>query len=72
MFLNILEKGASNMAFDYKHNKVWEKTCRPFVEAFFHAKFFLEMAIKYGKELEEAPNMLPSGYAALLYLYNLR
>jgi hypothetical protein len=32
----------------------------------------LEMAVKYGKELERPPNFLPSGWAALLYLYDLR
>ena len=42
------------------------------IEAFFHARFFLEMAVKYGKELEFPPQMLPSGWAAFLYLFNLR
>jgi hypothetical protein len=32
----------------------------------------LEKIIKYGRELEEAPPMLPSGWAAVLYLYDLR
>ncbi len=45
---------------------------RPFLEAFFHAKFFLEMAVKYGRKLEEVPEMLPSDWAAFLYFYNLR
>jgi hypothetical protein len=30
------------------------------------------MAVRYGKELTEPPLMLPSGWAAFLYLYNLR
>jgi len=30
------------------------------------------MAVKYGAELDEPPMPLPSGWAALLYLYNLR
>jgi hypothetical protein len=45
---------------------------RPIVEAFFHARFFLEMAVRYGNELDKAPHMLPSGWAALFYLYELR
>lgn len=53
-------------------NRVWDETTRPLVEAFFHARFFLEMALKYGQELDEPPSTLPSGWAALLYLYNLR
>jgi hypothetical protein len=32
----------------------------------------LEMALKYGRELTEAPRMLPSGWATVLYLYRLR
>jgi hypothetical protein len=42
------------------------------LEAFWHARFFVEMAVKYGRELEEPPSTLPSGWAALLYLYDLR
>jgi len=32
----------------------------------------IEMAVKYGNELKYPPNMLPSGWASFLYLYNLR
>ena len=45
---------------------------RPILEAFFHARYMLEMAVKYGKELDRPPNCLPSGWAAFLYLYDLR
>jgi len=68
-FLEILNEGTQIWVHD--HNKEWSKR-RPMLEAFFHARFFLEMAVKYGKELEEAPSCLPSGWAALLYLYNIR
>ena len=51
----------------------WLKTTRPKLEAFFHAKFMLEMAVRYGEGLKEMPTqMLPSGWAALLYLFDLR
>jgi hypothetical protein len=50
----------------------WLETTRPIVEAFFHARYFLEMAVRYGKKLKMPPAMLPSGWAAFLYLYNLR
>ena len=42
------------------------------VEAYLHAHYFLEMAVRYGKTLKEPPIQLPSGWAALLYLYRLR
>jgi tRNA(fMet)-specific endonuclease VapC len=41
------------------------------LEAFFHARFFLEMAVRYA-DLAAPPQPLPSGYAALLYLFGLR
>lgn len=53
-------------------NANWMQYTRPILEAFFHAKFMLEMAVKYGKILEYPPRLLPSGWAALLYLYGLR
>lgn len=58
--------------FEHDHNKNWHGHTRPMLEAFWHAKFMLEMAVKYGEELKEPPSPLPSGWAALLYLYNLR
>jgi hypothetical protein len=45
---------------------------RPILEAFWHTKYFIQMMLKYGKELESAPQCLPSGWAAVLYLFELR
>ena len=70
-FKEIVAAG-TNKQFEYEHNKRWLEVTRPMVEAFFHAKFFLDMAVRYGKELEAPPSLLPSGWAALLYLYQLR
>jgi hypothetical protein len=72
VFEEIYQAGASGKPFDIEHNQQWTMHTRVFLEAFFHAKFFLEMAVKYGKELRAAPTTLPSGWAALLCLYNLR
>ena len=72
MFQEIYEAGAREKQFELEHNLQWTIHTRPFLEAFFHAKFFLEMAVKYGKELSDAPTILPSGWAALLCLYDLR
>lgn len=71
MFEDIFEEGTGKV-FNIKHNKSWEKHTRPQLEAFFHAKYFLEMAVKYGKELDKIPDCLPSGLAGLLCFYNLR
>lgn len=72
MFEEILLAGASGKTFKSEHNQEWTLQTRPIVEAFFHARFFLEMAVRYGNELESSPNQLPSGWAALLCLYELR
>jgi hypothetical protein len=55
-----------------EHNARWLETTRPIVEAFFHARYFLEMAVRYGRSLEAPPTLMPSGWAALLSLYGLR
>ena len=70
-FMRIVEEGTGKI-FKPEDNKNWLSVTRPILEAFFHARYFLEMAVKYGKELKAPPRMLPSGWAALLYLYNLR
>jgi len=70
-FLTIIASGTGK-TFSLSDNKNWLEITRPIVEAYLHAKFFLEMACKYGHELSEQPQILPSGWAALLYLYNLR
>jgi hypothetical protein len=70
-FLEILSEGTGKV-FTTAANADWNHLTRPLLEAFFHARYFLEMAVKYGQQLEEPTNVLPSGWAGLLYLYNLR
>ena len=69
-FLEIVEAGTGK-DFKAENNAEWTRVTRPILEAFFHARFFLEMAVRYAN-LEAPPSPLPSGYAALLYLYGLR
>ncbi|HEX7190035.1 MAG TPA: hypothetical protein VF381_00555 [Thermoanaerobaculia bacterium] len=71
MFEEIIAAGTGKRFTD-EANANWSATTRPIVEAFFHARFFLEMAVKYGNEIGEPPTQLPSGWAALLYLFNIR
>lgn len=70
-FTQIVREGTGR-PFELEHNKRWLEVTRPMVEAFLHARYFLEMAVRYGKELKAPPRMMPSGWAALLYLYDLR
>jgi hypothetical protein len=70
-FQGILSDGTGR-TLEMAHNERWLEETRPIVEAFFHARYFLEMAVRYGKTLERPPELLPSGRAAFLGLYGLR
>ncbi len=70
-FSQIVAEGTGKK-FDLSHNEDWLGHTRPIVEAFCHAQCFLRMACKYGRELNESPQALPSGWAAVLYLFDLR
>ena len=69
-FVQIAREGTGR-EFDMSFNEAWLMHTRPILEAFFHARFMLEMAVRYAG-LDEPPQTLPSGWAALLYLFNLR
>ncbi len=70
-FMQVVTDGTGHQ-FEPEHNRQWLLHTRPILEAFFHARYFLDMAIRYARELDEPPRGLPSGWAALLYLYDLR
>jgi len=70
-FMAIVRDGIGK-TFERGHNRRGREVTRPIVEAFFHAQYFLEMAVRYGKQLRQPPRQLPSGWAAFLYLYDLR
>ena len=70
VFVRIVSEG-TGCKFEASHNQNWEQHTRPLLEAFFHLKFMIEMAVRYA-DLPEAPQPMPSGWAALLYLFNLR
>jgi hypothetical protein len=67
-FEDIIKEGTGK---DFEGNEDWDRQSRPLLEAFCHAKFMVEMAVRYA-DLPTPPQPMPSGYAALLYLYDLR
>ena len=69
-FVKIVAEG-TDKKFAMSHNADWLKHTRPIVEAFFHARHMLLMVCKYAEELAESPSLLPSGWATVLYLYNI-
>jgi hypothetical protein len=70
-FAQIIAAGTGR-EFNMEDNQRWVERTAPIVQAFLHAKYFLEMAVKYPAKLAEPPQMMPSGWAALLCLYGLR
>lgn len=73
-FSEIVTQGTGH-TFELAHNQDWLQRGRPMLEAFFHARFMLEMAVKHGEKLKDAtepPQWLDSGWAAFLCTYNLR
>ena len=70
LFNDILQQGTRRV-FSLEDNEHWQERVGPIVTAFFHARYFLEMAVRYS-EMPELPTLLPSGWAALLCLYGLR
>ncbi len=69
----LIANQAIGKEFDFKDiNQIWLVETRPILEAFWHSKYFLEQMLVAADVLEESPQILPSGWAAVLYLYNLR
>jgi hypothetical protein len=69
-FMEIVNEGTDKQ-FKMEDNERWLEVSRPILEAFFHARYFLEMACRYAKAPEKDQAM-PSGWTGLLYLFNLR
>lgn len=70
-FDQIIREG-TGLEFSFEDSRDRLRKGRPILEAFFHARTMLELAVKYGRDLEHAPRAMPSGWAALLELYSAR
>lgn len=70
-FMQIVSSGTGK-TFKDDDNYHWPETTSPILQAFLHARYFLEMACKYGKQFKEPPDTMPCGWAAFLYLFNIR
>ena len=71
VFRGIVTDGTGRTIED-SQDKDWPKDTRPIVEALFHAHYFLKMTCKYAEELDAQSEALPSGWAAVLYFFDLR
>ena len=70
-YLQIVKEGTST-EFSFNDNKNWLASTRSIVEAYNHSRYFIEMMCKYGNSIEEPPQIMPSGWAVILCLYNSR
>lgn len=70
-FEEIVKEGTGRK-FDMSDNDDWVRATRPVIDAFFHARYMLEMVAKYGKIRNQEEQFIASGWAAVLCLYNLR
>lgn len=72
-YMEIMAEG-TNKSFKFEYNEEWTKQTRPVLEAYFHAKMFLDLMIQSAESIPttEAPHCLPSGWAAVLCLFRLR
>lgn len=70
-FEQIVSEGTGRR-FEEDGNAAWMTHARHILEAYFHARWFLDLAIAFGHEYPYAPNHMDSGWAALLSLYSVR
>jgi hypothetical protein len=70
-FTQIVSEG-SRKTFRFEDNQRWLEVTRPIIEAFFHARHLLTVAVQSARELQEPPALLPTKWATVLYLYDLR
>ena len=70
-FMYLIKKGTGKI-FHRDMNTRWIEETAPILEAFFHARTMLAFVVQSGRELDEAPDVLPYPWATVLYLYNGR
>jgi hypothetical protein len=71
-FFEDIVRDGTGRGFRVHHNRDWLRHTGPIVEAFLHARYFVEMMLQAARELETAPDLLPSGWACVLELYEVR
>lgn len=68
--MQIIGEGTGH-TFEASTNDNWLRQTRPIVEAYFHARFMLDMAVRCANP-KATPITMPSVWSAFLTLYYLR
>jgi len=71
-YVQITSTALSRKFEDSETNENWFEVTTPVLLAFWNSKYMLERMLVAADELAEPPTILPSGWAAVLYLYGLR
>ena len=70
-YARIVDAGTAHQSSETT-NAYWDAETKPILEAFWHTKYFINMMVKYAKELETVERLVQPGMAAVLYLFELR
>jgi hypothetical protein len=71
-YARIVEAGTAHNFQGERTNTNWDAETKPILEAFWHTKYFINMMVKYARELDTVEMPLDFGVAAVLYLFELR
>ena len=71
-YARIVDAGTAHEFQGERTNANWDAETKPILEAIWHTKYFINMMVRYAKELETVEMPLESGMAAVLYLFELR
>jgi hypothetical protein len=70
-YLQIVQEGIAR-SFSEKTNENWLAETRPILEAYWHTQYFLNMMVQYAKTQDPLTPPIGSGWAAVLYLFQMR
>lgn len=70
-FVESIYNAGQGKVFSLTSNAVWLEEVRPILDGYLHMLNFLKLAVKYGRFPNDG-EWYSTGYAALLYFYDLR
>jgi hypothetical protein len=71
-FTTICDDACEHKFTPARSNQQWYQETRPILEGFWHCLYFLRQLARYRREVDQPPQIMPYGWAAVLYLYGIR